>query len=569
MAAIPFTGAPGEPARPEGGPEPPASGVPTSRGPAAGTESAPSVDDLQLLLEVMPPPIRAAVEASPRRPGLIEIVLDLGRIPEARFPERVDLSSEPVSMDEIRHVVERVGRFGNDNRAGIERTLHRISALRNRVGEIIGLTCRAGRAVRGTVDIVRDVIERGDSVLILGRPGVGKTTLLREAARVLADELDKRVVVVDTSNEIAGDGNIPHPGIGRARRLQVPSPAQQHAVMIEAVENHMPEVVVIDEIGTEAEAQAARTIAERGVQLVATAHGNTLDNLMQNPTLADLVGGIQSVTLSDEEARRRGTQKTVLERKAPPTFDALIEIHEKDRLAVHHDVAEVVDRMLRGSEPRPELRVRTEGGVRIEPADAEGPGPAPPSARPPVPPRRARPAETFEDAAVVEVPPTRSPRAGDQGRPRPLVRIFPFALSRARVERAIREMGVAARLVERADEADLVLTLKSHARRQPGRLRQAVERGLRLETVRSNTLRQIEEFLRREFGRDEFVEVRGAALRDVEDAIAAVLRTGEAVELPARQRPLRRLQHELAQRSGLATESRGEEPGRRVVIYPP
>lgn len=549
MAAIPLSGTPEE--------------SPHQPGAAA--------DDLQLLLEVMPPEIRAAVEASPRKASLIEIVLDLGRIPEARFPERVDLSSRPVSMDDIRHVVERVGRFGNDNRAGIERTLHRISALRNRVGEIIGLTCRVGRAVRGTVDVVRDVIERGDSVLILGRPGVGKTTLLREAARVLADELDKRVVVVDTSNEIAGDGNIPHPGIGRARRLQVPAPSQQHAVMIEAVENHMPEVVVIDEIGTEAEAQAARTIAERGVQLVATAHGNTLDNLMQNPTLSDLVGGIHSVTLSDEEARRRGTQKTVLERKAPPTFDALIEIHEKDRLAVHPDVAEVVDRMLRGAPPRPELRVRTDDGVRIEtPArEPERAGvpraePRPRSAGPP-PPEVARPLDAGEVEEPVKVPRT---RAREERRPRPLLRVLPFALSRARVERAIREMGVPARLVERADEADVVLTLKSHVKRQPGRLRQAVDRGLRLEAVRSNTLRQIEDFFRREFGRDEFAEVRGVALREVEDAIAEVLRTGAAVELPARERPLRRLQHELAQRSGLATESRGEEPARRVVIHP-
>jgi len=242
-----------------------------------------------------------------------------------------------------------VGAFGKDNRAGIERTLHRISAIRNRQGEVIGLTCRVGRAVFGTVDIVRDVIEQGKSILLLGRPGVGKTTLLREAARVLADEFKKRVVIVDTSNEIAGDGDIPHPGIGGARRMQVAVPDLQHAVMIEAVENHMPEVIVIDEIGTEAEALAARTIAERGVQLIATAHGNTLDNLLQNPTLADLTGGIQAVTLSDEEARRRGTQKTVLERKAPPTFDVIIEIQNKDRLAVHHDVASVVDRFLRGA----------------------------------------------------------------------------------------------------------------------------------------------------------------------------------------------------------------------------
>ncbi|HXF81705.1 MAG TPA: AAA family ATPase, partial [bacterium] len=333
-------------------------------------------DNLDLLLEVLPPHLREALEQRGDLETLLEVVLDLGRLPEARFPGGVvHLSEEYVTAEHIRYVTSRVGAFGKDNRAGIERTLHRISAIRNRQGEIIGLTCRVGRAVFGTVDIVRDVIESGKSILLLGRPGVGKTTLLREAARVLADELGKRVIVVDTSNEIAGDGDIPHPGIGGARRMQVPHPELQHAVMIEAVENHMPEVIVIDEIGTEAEALAARTIAERGVQLIATAHGNTLDNLLQNPTLSDLVGGIQAVTLSDEEARRRGTQKTVLERKAPPTFDVVIEIIEKHRLAVHHDVATVVDRFLRGVVPRPEVRVRTEEGE----VEIEAPRPAPPA----------------------------------------------------------------------------------------------------------------------------------------------------------------------------------------------
>src|SRR5262245_43186074 len=331
----------------------------------------------------MPPRLGQVLEERLAGDPLIEVVLDLGRLPEARYPDRGEiLSAEPVGREDIAHVVERVGRFGEDNRAGIERTLHRISAMRNRVGTIIGLTCRVGRALFGTVDILRDVIQQGRSLLLLGRPGVGKTTLLREAARLLADDLGKRVIVVDTSNEIAGDGDIPHPGIGRARRMQVPSPQAQHAVMIEAVENHMPEVIVIDEIGTTAEALAARTIAERGVQLIATAHGNTLDNLLQNPTLSDLVGGIQAVTLSDEEARRRGTQKTVLERKAPPTFDVLIEIQERDRLAVHHDVAEVVDRFLREVPPRPELRTRTEGGeVEIRQAEPARPERAPGRAR--------------------------------------------------------------------------------------------------------------------------------------------------------------------------------------------
>src|ERR687893_106878 len=320
-------------------------------------------DDLDQLLAVLPPHICDPLEALQDRRDLLEVVMDLGREPEARLPGReVLLSTHSVTAEDLDYVVQRIGLFGGDNRAGIERTLHRISAIRNREGRIVGLTCRVGRAVFGTIGIIRDLVESGRSILMMGRPGVGKTTMLREAARVLADDFMKRVIIVDTSNEIGGDGDIPHPAIGRARRMQVPTPSLQHAVMIEAVENHMPEVIVIDEIGTEAEALAARTIAERGVQLIATAHGNTLDNLLQNPTLSDLVGGIQAVTLSDEEARRRHTQKTVLERKAPPTFDVLIEIQERDRLAVHHNVARVVDNFLRDLPIRPELRMRDETG---------------------------------------------------------------------------------------------------------------------------------------------------------------------------------------------------------------
>ena len=293
------------------------------------------VDNLEDLFAVLPPRLVARLGAADNR-DLLELVLDLGRTPEARYEGRaLALDEGEITRADLAYVAGRIGHFGEDNRAGIARTLHRISAIRNRAGEIVGLTCRIGRAVRGTIAIIQDLVEAGDSILILGRPGVGKTTLLRETARVLADALRRRVVIVDTSNEIAGDGDIPHPAIGRARRLQVPRPAAQHAVMIEAVENHMPQVVVIDEIGTELEAQAARTIAERGVQLVGTAHGNTPENLLRNPTLADLIGGIQSVTLSDEEARRRGAQKSVLERQAPPTFAVLVELQDRDRVAIH------------------------------------------------------------------------------------------------------------------------------------------------------------------------------------------------------------------------------------------
>src|SRR5205809_3579458 len=320
--------------------------------------------ELDQLFQALPPHINRAVKRLDHQGLLLEVVLDLGREPEARFPDHeVILDDTPVTLEDLEFVATRVGSFGDDNRAGIERTLHRISAIRNRSGQIIGLTCRVGRAITGTIDIIKDMVIGGKSILLLGRPGIGKTTMLRECARVLADEMKKRVVIVDTSNEIGGDGDIPHPGIGRSRRMQVRTPPLQHAVMIEAVENHMPQVIVIDEIGTELEAAAARTIAERGVQLVATAHGNSLENLLVNPTLNDLLGGIQTVTLSDEEARRRGTQKSVLERKAPPTFDVVIEIQDRERVLVHGDVADTVDALLRGDPVAPELRWRDEEGV--------------------------------------------------------------------------------------------------------------------------------------------------------------------------------------------------------------
>jgi stage III sporulation protein SpoIIIAA len=509
-------------------------------------------DDLDLLLEIMPAAVREVIEAAPDRQQLLEVVLDLGRVPEARFPDRVlEIGERPVSRAELSAVVERIGRFGADNRAGIERTLHRISAIRNREGAAIGLTCRVGRAVIGTVDILRDVIEDGRSILLLGRPGVGKTTLLREATRVLADDLGKRVVVVDTSNEIAGDGDIPHPGIGRARRMQVPSPDRQHAVMIEAVENHMPEVIVIDEIGTGAEALAARTIAERGVQLIATAHGNDLDNLLQNPTLSDLVGGIHAVTLSDEEARRRRTQKTVLERKAPPTFDVVVEIQERDRLAVHHEIALVVDRHLRGEPLRPERRVRTdEGEVKIKEPVPDAPQPA----------------------GTATLRPERK-----------ILKIFPYAVSKEKLEKAVGELDVPAYLVDDFSLADVVLTVKAQDRRQPRKLRDARERGLRIEVVRSNSVGQIEKFLRGQFGIERGVEPDGPAgaadaedftdgyelaLRQAEEGIDQVLDRGHPVELSPQDRPIRRLQRELVERAGLVTQAKGTEPYRRVVIYP-
>nr|YP_010336963.1 hypothetical protein MW574_pgp119 [Madagascaria erythrocladioides]QUE28996.1 Ycf45 [Madagascaria erythrocladioides]UNJ16548.1 hypothetical protein [Madagascaria erythrocladioides] len=308
-------------------------------------------DDLSKLIESLPPFVQRSLKYHPNKSSLIEVVMDLGRRPEARFPYGPEyLSNKMITCNDLDYCIKRVGNFSGDNRAGIERTLHRISSVRNREGSIIGLTCRVGRAVFGTINIIRDLLDTGRSILLLGRPGVGKTTAIREIARVLADEMEKRVVIIDTSNEIAGDGDIPHPSIGRARRMQVSQPELQHNVMIEAVENHMPQVIIIDEIGTELEAAAACTIAERGVQLVGTAHGNYLESLIKNPILSDLIGGIQYVTLGDEEAKRRGTQKSILERRTAPAFQIAIEIHERYCWIIHENVENAIDYILQGEQ---------------------------------------------------------------------------------------------------------------------------------------------------------------------------------------------------------------------------
>ena len=521
-------------------------------------------DNLQQLFQVLPVDIQESLRSRFGDQELLEIVLDLGRNPEARFVTgSTDLLDRPVEQSDLEHVIAGVGEFGKDNRAGIERTLHRISAIRNRTGRIVGLTCRIGRAVFGTIDIMRDVVESGKSILILGRPGVGKTTKLREVARVLSTDLGKRVIIVDTSNEIAGDGDIPHPAIGRARRMQVPEPALQHAVMIEAVENHMPEVIVIDEIGTEQEAFAARTIAERGVQLVGTAHGNTLENLLMNPTLSDLIGGIQPVTLSDEEARRRGTQKTVLERKAPPTFDIVLEMIDKERMAIHHDVEETVDQLLRGRAPRPEIRERTAaGGIEIiqEADDGSSYGIGDWAFRP-GPDGIARPTPSNDT-------PEEEPARLDLGKldsPGAVVRIYPYGVSRNRMDKAIRDLRVPAILTKTWDAADAIVTLKAHYRREPGRLREAIDSRKPTFVVRSNTQVQIESIIREMFGLTHDTP-EALALEEAEDAIAHVLESGEPVELSPQASPVRRLQHRLIESRNLLSVSVGTEPHRRLRI---
>ncbi len=507
-------------------------------------------DDLDALLNVLPEDLRERIQQIGRRDELLEVILDLGRVPTARYTDgEVVLSEREVTREDIQHVVERVGEFDADNRAGIARTLHRIAAIRNRKGDIVGLTCRVGRAVYGTIAIIQDIIESGKSILLLGRPGVGKTTMLREAARVLAET--KRVIIVDTSNEIGGDGDIPHPAVGRARRMQVEMPSLQHEVMIEAVENHNPEVIVIDEIGRELEALAARTIAERGVQLIATAHGNTLDNLLLNPTLSDLVGGIESVTLSDEEARRRGTQKTILERRAPPTFDVLIEIQDRQRLLIHHSVAESVDALLRGRPLQAELRYRDASGeIRVE---------------------KAKPLSLEEREAGRARP---SPTAPAPTTPTPLtpkiqepVRIFPYGIARNRLERAARRMQVPVYVVDELGQADAFVTTKGFFRKRPRLITDAERKGIPVYVLRANTVAQMEACLSDIAEENHLPGPLTPALREADQAIRRIL-DGDAdeVELSPQNAFVRRQQHEMAREAGLSSYSVGEEPNRRVRI---
>lgn len=527
-------------------------------------------DDLDVLMEILPPVIAQAVAAANNNENLMEIILDLGRIPTARYvdDEEIALSEVEVTDADIESVVERVGTFDADNRAGLERTLHRIAAIRNRRNDIVGLTCRVGRAVYGTLDIIQDLIESGKSVLLLGRPGVGKTTLLREAARVLAES--KRVVIVDTSNEIGGDGDVPHPAVGRARRMQVARPSLQHEVMIEAVENHNPQVIVIDEIGRELEALAARTIAERGVQLIGTAHGNTLENLLLNPTLSDLVGGIESVTLSDEEARRRGTQKTVLERRSPPTFDVLIEIQTRNRLAVHEDVAAAVDSLLRGYPLPPELRHRdVDGEVHIEKA-----APSPMMNRPGSQGLRRR--RNGEDTGAYQPTERRqaiyASGAGQGASPNGLkpIRIYPYGVARNRLTQAAKRLRVPAVIVNEIGEADALVTLRTYYRKRQRTVMDAEQRGMPIYVLRSNTVNQMVQFLSDLFNlQTEAVEDydSDAVMQTTQSAIEAVLNGEDWIELPPATSYVRKLQHQMARQANLVSHSYGKEPFRRVRIF--
>jgi stage III sporulation protein SpoIIIAA len=568
-------------------------------------------DDLNKLLEILPAEIRIQIDQHPKRDRLIEVVMDLGRLPEARFPDGASyLGETPISQEDLQHCIERVGSFSGDNRAGIERTLHRISAIRNRTGEIIGLTCRIGRAVFGTIVMIRDLVETGKSILLLGRPGVGKTTALREIARVLADDLNKRVVIIDTSNEIAGDGDIPHPAIGRARRMQVARPELQHQVMIEAVENHMPEVIVIDEIGTELEALAARTIAERGVQLVGTAHGNQIENLIKNPTLSDLVGGIQAVTLGDEEARRRGSQKTVLERKAPPTFEVAVEMLERLRWVIHEDVAQTVDRLLRGQEAAAQVRTVDDSGEVSITQEAPSEATIASLGRTTSVVAPARAGGWRASGRMTPVSPVGSMRygggkdfeqmleqswyqkedasekirtPGPNGEDWP-VYVYPYGVGRSQLDQVIGVLDLPIVLTKDVNSADAVLALRSHVKNH-SKLRQIAKvRQVPIHAIKSNTIPQITRALQRLLGMDDPSLPEAADLRlftqsGSDDEIEAleearlaveqiVIPTGQPVELLPRSAKVRKMQHELVEHYRLNSDSFGEEPHRRLRIYP-
>ncbi|HSW59042.1 MAG TPA: R3H domain-containing nucleic acid-binding protein [Dehalococcoidales bacterium] len=503
-------------------------------------------DDLSALLEIFPQHIKVPLSQQKDIDELVEVVMDLGRSPEARFFNReIVIIPQEVSELDIGYVTSHISRFGDDNRAGIERTLHRISAIRNRKGMVVGLTCRVGRAVFGTIKIIQDLVESGKSILLMGRPGVGKTTMLREIARVLADDSRKRVVIVDSSNEIGGDGDIPHSGIGHARRMQVTTPALQHAVMIEAVENHMPQVIVIDEIGTELEARAARTIAERGVQLVGTAHGNTLENLIVNPTLSDLIGGIQTVTISDEEAKRRGTQKSILERTAPPTFGIVVEIQERTRVAIHKDVGEAVDRLLRGQPEQTEERWLDEKGEIQTVMKAP------------------------EVASLISS--EKKPAKGKKIREEKNPRLYLFGVNRARLEQMAHDMHINLDIVNNASSANFFITSKAYYRNRPQKMLDAEASNLPVYVLKSNTPNQIRQLLNTIYPDARRPETKtdpvAEAVEEAHLAVEQIKEGDEVVELNPQSAYIRRLQHMVAEQCELPSDSTGRDPNRRVRIF--
>ena len=523
-------------------------------------------NDLDRLIEVLPDKVKRYITYQ-QMEDVIEIVLDIGRTPEIRHAGgRIEyLGNEIVNDDDISYITQRIQSFTSDNRSGIPGTLHRISAIRNRQGKVVGLTCRIGRVVTGTIACIKDFCMMGKSILFLGRPGVGKTTKLREISRLVADELGKRVVVVDTSNEIAGDGDTPHPAIGHARRMQVSQPQFQKDIMIEAVENHTPEVIVVDEIGTEEEAQAARTIAERGVMLIATAHGNSLESLIKNPTLSDLVGGVQSVTLGDDEARRRASQKTVLEREKQPTFDIVIEILDRNTLAVYKDTAEAVDYILRGWPIRPEIRKVDK--TYVEPTKEE-----------PVVAKLEPTLSEQINALEQKINPTDClkysfSRQKYVDEAKNFKKIYLYAVSRTIVEKVIERLDLNAEITRNLDEADIVIAHKNFAKGGAKVLSTANDYRLQIFYVKTNSMAQIQKVLKDALQITETSETLQGyyddaerALDEAKAAINKILAGAEHIELQPQNQQIRKLQHELVEQHNLTSKSIGEGANRHLKI---
>lgn len=524
-------------------------------------------NDLDRLIEILPEKVRKHINYE-QMEDVIEIVLDIGRTPEVRHAGgRIEyLGTETVSDDDISYITSRIQEFTSDNRSGIPGTLHRISAIRNRQSKVIGLTCRIGRVVTGTIACIKDICMMNKSILFLGRPGVGKTTKLREISRLVADELGKRVVVVDTSNEIAGDGDTPHPAIGHARRMQVTQPEFQKDIMIEAVENHTPEVIVVDEIGTEAEAQAARTIAERGVMLIATAHGNSLESLIKNPTLSDLVGGIQSVTLGDDEARRRASQKTVLEREKQPTFDIVIEILDRNTLAVYKDTAEAVDYILRGWPIRPEIR-KVDKTYDAQPA---------------VPPKQEEKHEPTIGEQINKLEKKIQPadslkfsfsRQKYVEEAKDFKKIYLYAVSRSIVEKVIERLDLKAEVTRNLDDADIVLAHKNFAKGGARILSTANDYRIQVFYIKTNSMAQIQKVLKDALQITEASETLQGyyddaerALDEAKAAINKILAGADNIELQPQNQQIRKLQHELVEQHNLISKSVGEGDQRHLRI---
>lgn len=558
-------------------------------------------DDLERLLEILPDFVRRPLEQHKNQKKLIEVVMDLGRRPEARFPESPQyLSDKTISWQDLDYCIKRIGSFGGDNRSGIEKTLHRISSIRNREGNIIGLTCRVGRALFGTVSIIRDLLERQQSILVLGKPGVGKTTMIREIARVLADEMQKRVVIIDTSNEIAGDGDIPHPAIGRARRMQVTRPELQHHVMIEAVENHMPEVIIIDEIGTELEALAARTIAERGVQLVGTAHGSSLENLIKNPILCDLIGGIQYVTLGDDEAKRRGTQKSILERKALPAFQIAIELHEKYSWVVHERVDEIVDQILQGYQsfiqrrdilPNGKIVIRCHyslskefGNNYLNLKNSYN--------RTKLSKYEYNSAKNinnkfFDSISVQSSTPVRAKLDCKQKLKDSVhsIQVYPiflysYLVSLTQINQVIETFTLPLIVTKDLGKADVILALRSHVKQNTKLRHMAQSRQITIYTIHSSTIAQVTRALRRIFNPNAIQSINWQKLSQgktkieveaLEEALLAikkiVIPKNQSVELLPRQHSIRKIQYQLVNTYNFKVRGFGEEPNRCLRIH--